>query len=79
MAEELGMRPLVARCHLDAGCLRLAAGYRAPRPRASAAGGGDVPRARYGLLGGQGGVRTPEPGGDDGGALGAVRGFLSDV
>jgi DNA-binding SARP family transcriptional activator/tetratricopeptide (TPR) repeat protein len=29
MAEELGMRPLVARCQLDAGCLWLAAGNRA--------------------------------------------------
>lgn len=29
MAEELGMRPLLARCQLDAGCLRLAAGHRA--------------------------------------------------
>jgi hypothetical protein len=29
MAEELGMRPLVARCQLDAGCLWLAAGQRA--------------------------------------------------
>jgi hypothetical protein len=29
MAEELGMRPLVARCQLDAGCLWLAAGHRA--------------------------------------------------
>ena len=27
MAEELGMRPLVARCQLDAGCLWLAAGH----------------------------------------------------
>jgi tetratricopeptide (TPR) repeat protein len=30
MAEELGMRPLVARCQLDAGRLWLAAGRRAP-------------------------------------------------
>jgi tetratricopeptide (TPR) repeat protein len=29
MAEDLGMRPLVARCQLDAGCLWLAAGHRA--------------------------------------------------
>jgi hypothetical protein len=28
LPEELGMRPLVARCQLDAGCLWLAAGHR---------------------------------------------------
>jgi hypothetical protein len=29
MAEELGMRPLLGRCQLDAGCLWLAVGHRA--------------------------------------------------